>query len=127
FNKMGKQLNFHIHALRQEKEQLASIVSSMADGVVTLNRQGDIVMINPTAQQFIEDCHYERYGQNVLKELPIPDELYSILNQIIQGEKEVLQEVSLQGRNWVMIMTPLYDQQKVRGAVAVIRDMTEER
>lgn len=127
FNKMGKQLNFHIHALRQEKEQLASIVSSMADGVVTLNRQGDIVMINPTAQQFIEDCHYERYGQNVLKELPIPDELYSILNQIIQGEKEVLQEVSLQGRNWVMIMTPLYDQQNVRGAVAVIRDMTEER
>src|SRR5699024_4091799 len=43
------------------------------------------------------------------------------------GEKEVLQEISLQGRNWVMIMTPLYDQSFVRGAVAVIRDMTEER
>src|SRR5699024_11906016 len=29
--------------------------------------------------------------------------------------------------DWVMIMTPLYDQSFVRGAVAVMRDMTEER
>src|SRR5699024_5728651 len=43
------------------------------------------------------------------------------------GEKEVLREVTLQGRSWVMIMTPLYDGSYVRGAVAVIRDMTEER
>src|SRR5699024_4368236 len=35
--------------------------------------------------------------------------------------------LNLQGRNWVMIMTPLYDKSYVRGAVAVIRDMTEER
>src|SRR5699024_9269137 len=105
FNKMGKQLNFHIQALRQEKEQLASIVSSMADGVLTLNRQGDIIMINPTAQQFIEDCHFERYGDHADYNLPLPEELEEILGQIIQGEQEVLQEVSLQGRNWVMIMT----------------------
>lgn len=127
FNKMGKQLNFHIHALRQEKEQLASIVSSMADGVLTLNRQGDIIMINPTAQQFIEDCHFERHGDQSDENLPLPEELEDVLNQIIRGDQEVLQEVSLQGRNWVMIMTPLYDQDNVRGAVAVIRDMTEER
>src|SRR5699024_8545728 len=33
FNRMGRQLNFHINALRQEKEQLSGILSSMADGV----------------------------------------------------------------------------------------------
>src|SRR5690625_1216678 len=33
FNRMGRQLKFHINALRQEKEQLSSILSSMADGV----------------------------------------------------------------------------------------------
>src|SRR5690606_1471295 len=36
FNRMGRQLKFHINALRQEKEQFSSIVSSMADGVMTL-------------------------------------------------------------------------------------------
>src|SRR5699024_7091907 len=43
FNRMGRQLKFHINALRQEKEQLSSIVRSMADGVITLNRNGDMI------------------------------------------------------------------------------------
>ncbi len=47
FNRMGNQLNYHIQALRQEKEQLSSIVSSMADGVFTLNRDGEIIVMNP--------------------------------------------------------------------------------
>src|SRR5699024_7312324 len=57
----------------------------------------------------------------------LPDELKKVLQKVVDGEKEGLQEISLQGRNWVMIMTPLYDQAYVRGAVAVVRDMTEER
>lgn len=127
FNKMGKQLNFHIHALREEKEQLASIVASMADGVITLNRQGDIIMINATAKQFISDYYFDHNIDIQENHLPLPEALQNILSKITDGEKEVLQEISLQGRNWAMIMTPLYDQNSVRGAVAVIRDMTEER
>ena len=41
FNRMGKELQFNINALRQEKEQLSSIVNSMADGVITLTREGE--------------------------------------------------------------------------------------
>src|SRR5699024_12076834 len=40
---------------------------------------------------------------------------------------EVIRELSIQGRSWVMIMTPLHDRTFVRGAVVVSRDMTEER
>ncbi len=42
-------------------------------------------------------------------------------------EKEQLTEIDVQGRSWAVLMTPLYDGHIVRGAVAVIRDMTEER
>lgn len=125
FNRMGRQLNFHINALRQEKEQLSSIVNSMADGVITLTRDGEIVVINPPARQFIQDCLFEsdiRPDEEVL-----PDVLKDGLQKIVQEEKEVIQEINLRGRDWVMIMTPLYDNSYIRGAVAVIRDMTEER
>lgn len=126
FNRMGRQLKFHINALRQEKEQLSSIVRSMADGVITLNRSGKIIVINPPAQKFIDDWYFEN---NLVNEegQQLPNEFKKIFQKVLQGEEEVLQEISLQGRNWVMIMTPLYDQSYVRGAVAVIRDMTEER
>src|SRR5690625_3389961 len=127
FNRMGRQLKFHINALRQEKEQLSGILSSMADGVVTLNRNGEMIITNPPADHFIDDWYFENNIPISKKDNRLPYELNTILQEVIHGEKEVLEEIKLQGRTWVMIMTPLYDQNYVRGAVAVVRDMTEER
>lgn len=122
FNQMGKQLNFHITALRQEKEQLSSILSSMADGVITLNREGDIIVINPPAKQFLDAWNFEKNHEDQL-----PKEIFNLLDDVITNEKEAIEELSIQGRNYVLIMTPLYDQNYIRGVVAVIRDMTDER
>ncbi|WP_026906587.1 ATP-binding protein [Paucisalibacillus globulus] len=127
FNHMGRQLKFHINALRQEKEQLSSIVNSMADGVITLSRSGDITATNYPADMLIEDWNFEKNISNIDGPRKLPKELYEFLQQVIEGEKEVMEEITIQGRTWVMIMTPLYDQSYIRGAVAVIRDMTEER
>ncbi|MBM7569787.1 ATP-binding protein [Aquibacillus albus] len=123
FNRMGRQLKYNINALRQEKEQLYSILSSMADGVLTLNRKSEVVVSNPPAKKFLEDWNYE----NNLSKNILPDELKELLTEVIDKEKETSREVFIQGRNWVIIMTPLYDQDYVRGVVAVLRDMTEDR
>ncbi|SHF57747.1 ATP-binding protein [Ornithinibacillus halophilus] len=127
FNRMGRQLKFHINALRQEKEQLSSIVSSMADGVITLSRNGEMIVTNPPAERFMEDWYFEKEIDTNGINRKLPPELNAILQDVIQKEEERLEEISIQGRSWVMIMTPLYDQSYVRGAVTVIRDMTEER
>lgn len=127
FNQMGRQLKFHINALNQEKEQLSSIVNSMADGVITLNRHGDMLVTNPPSEQFLQDLYFEKNINIDEKNQQLPDVLDQLLQKVIAGEKEAIYEISLQGRDWVMIMTPLYDRTFVRGAVAVMRDMTEER
>ncbi|QTM99696.1 HAMP domain-containing protein [Sediminibacillus dalangtanensis] len=125
FNRMGRQLKFHINALRQEKEQVSSILSSMADGVLTLNRKGNIMVSNPPSEKFLKDWHYE--NDSAEEEVNLPTELMETLDEVVATEKEVMREISIQGRNWAMIMTPLYDQSYVRGAVAVFRDVTDER
>lgn len=126
FNKMGENLQFNIHALRQEKEQLSSIVNSMADGVITLTRDAKIIVSNPPAEQFIEDWFFKNDLMYETDE-QLPKELTYMLTEVIEGEHEVIRELSIQGRSWVLIMTPLHDHSHVRGAVTVIRDMTEER
>ena len=50
-----------------------------------------------------------------------------LFEQAVDTEKEQIGEISLQGHYWVMIVSPLYSNQFIRGAVAVVRDMTEER
>ncbi|WP_226579457.1 ATP-binding protein [Halobacillus litoralis] len=127
FNRMGRELKFHINALNQEKEQLSGILRSMADGVITINRQGDVLVSNPPAQQYLEAYEFEKNHGVWNKEDALPEPLQELFRSVISEENESMTEVTLQGRSWVIIMTPLYDRQKVRGAVAVLRDMTEER
>ncbi|MDQ1145212.1 two-component system sensor histidine kinase ResE [Bacillus sp. SORGH_AS 510] len=126
FNQMGRQLKFNMNALSQEKEQLASILSSMADGVITFNRDGTILITNPPADRFLQYWYYEKGGIPSEVEA-IPSQVMNLFQKAVDTEKEQVGEISLQGRHWVILVSPLYSNQFIRGAVAVLRDMTEER
>mgnify|MGYP001301200509 CR=1 FL=1 len=125
FNQMGKQLKYNMSALRQEKEQLSSILSSMADGVITLNRDGTILMTNPPAERFLQYWNYDKSNTEIIEGLP--SKVYDLFQSAVLTEQEQTGEISLQMRTWTVIVSPLYNQSSVRGAVAVVRDMTEER
>ncbi|MFE7062472.1 ATP-binding protein [Sutcliffiella sp. NPDC057660] len=124
FNQMGRQLKFNINALNQEKEHLANILSSMADGVITLNRDGTILVSNPPAERFLQAWFYQEGSDNGED---LPTEVRDMFQRAVSIEKEQAIELTYQGRTWVIVMSPLYSQTHIRGAVAVIRDMTEER
>ncbi|WP_163526265.1 ATP-binding protein [Halobacillus ihumii] len=128
FNRMGRELKFHINAVNQEKEQLSGILRSMADGVLTINRQGEILVSNPPADQFYQSWIYENDGNEPAHgKREVPQPMRKLFDEVIETEQEVMTEITVQGRTWVMLMTPLYDRTYIRGAVAVLRDMTEER
>src|SRR5690625_919925 len=127
FNYMGQQLNYHMDALQQEKEQLKSIMDSMADGVITFNRKGEIIIFNPPAERFLQNYYFDKDMEYDHEHLQLPADMMMILDRIIREENEIVYEMDVQGRNFVMIMSPLYDGDMIRGAVAVIRDMTDER
>jgi two-component system, OmpR family, sensor histidine kinase ResE len=125
-NKMGSQLKLNLDALKHEKEQLFSILSSMADGVITLNRNGAMQISNPPAERFLQAWYYEQ-GMEETNVTDIPVEIKELFQRVVSFESEQLIELSFQGRSWVIVMSPLYNGEQIRGAVAVIRDMTEER
>lgn len=125
-NRMGRDLNNNIHALNQEKEQLARILVSMADGVITFDRKGRVVLTNPPAEGFIQSWYYDQ-GMMGNIEASLPKELQALFEKVVLLEKEQVIEYEMQGRSWSILMTPLHDQNAIRGAVAVLRDMTEER
>ncbi|PLR76354.1 PAS domain-containing sensor histidine kinase [Bacillus sp. V3-13] len=125
FNQMGRQLKFNMNALSQEKEQLSSILSGMADGVITFNRDGTILITNPPAERFLQNWYYEQHEAN--DQEAVPSEVMELFQLAVDTENEQVGEISFQGRFWVIIVSPLYNNKYIRGAVAVIRDMTEER
>ncbi|MEQ2467846.1 MULTISPECIES: ATP-binding protein [Bacillaceae] len=126
FNEMARRLHFNMNALSQEKEQLDNILSGMADGVLTLNRNGSLLLTNPPAEKFLQHWYYEK-GELSDMHAQIPNELKKLFQLAVHTGNEQIDEITLQGRNWVMIVSPLYNKKDIRGAIVVIRDMTEER
>ncbi|RTR30388.1 HAMP domain-containing protein [Robertmurraya yapensis] len=126
FNQMGRQLKFNLNALSQEKEQLSSILSSMVDGVITFNRDGTILITNPPAERFLQDWYFEQDGRAKSTE-EVPTKVMELFQLAVNTEQEQVGEIHVQGRFWVIIVSPLYNNKFIRGAVAVVRDMTEER
>lgn len=128
FNRMRRELNRNISELNQEKEQLSHILASMADGVITLDRQGRILLTNPQAEEVLALLFYEEGQKPITGERKtLPVSLTPLFEQVVSAEKEELQELSVQGRSMAVLMAPLYAEEHVRGAVAVVRDVTEER
>jgi two-component system sensor histidine kinase ResE len=124
FNHMAEHLNDLIHALSQEKEQLSNILRSMVDGVITLDVNGKVILINPPAERMLNTWKYE---ENVYSDTEVIPRLFlNIFEQVLNTGKEHESHVSAQGRFWTIAMAPLYNRDVIRGAVAVIRDMTEE-
>lgn len=126
FNKMAKRLGDLIVALSREKEQISSVLSSMVDGVITLDRDGKIIVTNPPAEGMLMAWWYEQGGEREQDET-LPTSMLSIFQEVVKNEQEVIADMVVQGRTFTVVMAPLYDRNQVRGAVAVMRDMTEER
>jgi two-component system sensor histidine kinase ResE len=124
FNHMTEQLNDLINALSHEKEQLSNILRSMVDGVITLDSTGRVILINPPAEAMLNTWKYE---ENVSETEVIPKLFLDIFYQVVETSSEHSRSVSAQGRFWTIVMAPLYTSNTIRGAVAVIRDMTEEK
>ncbi|MFC7442167.1 ATP-binding protein [Laceyella putida] len=121
FNRLASQLEDSIHQLSQEKEQLASILRSMSDGVLTMNKFGKIIITNPIGERFLS------LWKGEVKKNALPPSLQDFFNKVIEDNKEHTGDISEQGRTWVVVMSPLYAGDQVRGVVAVLRDVTEER
>ena len=127
FNRMGLQLEESIHALSQEKEQLSSVLRSMTDAVITVNAEGHIIVTNPPADHLLSLWSDTPQDERELGYLPLPEPLIDSFNRVVRTEKEYATDLFVHGRTWSVIMTPLYAREQVRGAVAVLRDVTEER
>lgn len=123
FNQMGRQLKHHVEVINQEKEQLSSILTSMTDAVITFNKDRTVLLSNPPAELLLQDWFINKGSDS---ERPLPPAIYHMLDHVLEMEEHLQEELEIDHVYYIISISPLYSGDKVRGAVAVIRDQTEE-
>lgn len=118
FNHMAEELEVTIESLNHEKEHLASILKSMTDAVITLDRQGHVILTNPPGETILS-----LWGQD--QNLSFPP-LQPMFQELLKREQDQSDLVHVKQGIWSVHMAPLFSNNELRGAVAVLRDVTEE-
>lgn len=127
FNALANQLEKTITALSLEKDQLSSILTSLADGVVAADIQGNVTLANPPALRRLSALLLAEKG--IPEPNRLPASMLSVMESVVERNKTIVRETLWQGRYVMITMTPLYesDGDTIRGIVTVLRDVTEER
>ena len=130
FNHMTRRLQSAILQEEEEREKLAGILSNMSDGVIAANRDGQIILLNRSAEEMLQVKMEEVVAQKrtlyELLGLPPEDEMPLHLQ-----EEPLLIEMMLANREEVILritFTPLqHDSGKKGGIIAVVADVTEQQ
>jgi two-component system sensor histidine kinase NblS len=139
FNEMAEKLEIYeeqnIDELTAEKAKLETLVATIADGAVLIDRELQIVLANPNARRFFGWENNDNInGVNILHILPnsVSAELTRPLYQIAAGEKEgeefriTLTQPS--SRTMRILITNVLDrtEESVRAIAMTVQDITRE-
>jgi len=115
-----------LSALTAEKQKTETTLSSIGDGVMTVDREGRITYMNPMAEMCTGWSSEEALGRNF-------KECYDTRGKSERAESEVRAPCTLRSRNGEKrsieeIWSPIKDRNSMEeGHVVVFRDVTEKR
>ncbi|ULO09276.1 HAMP domain-containing protein [Paenibacillus sp. 19GGS1-52] len=134
FNHMAQELEANIRSLNHEKGHLSSVLRSMSDAVITFDIEGKIILTNPHGQALLEtwsDLSWEQESETelypeVVGQSNVPPPLRPLFLSTLNQRGDQRSNVHVRQGVWSVHMAPLYSEDNIRGAVAVLRDVTEE-
>ena len=71
FNLMSVQIRTQIEALESERSKMAAVLAEMTDGVIIVDRQGDVQLINPAAEAMFDLHAQDVLGQSLVGALRV--------------------------------------------------------
>ncbi|WP_379129095.1 ATP-binding protein [Paenibacillus sp. sgz500958] len=130
FNHMAEELEENIRSLNHEKGHLSSVLRSMSDAVITFDIEGRIILTNPHGQALLESWSSLTWDQDAESDSDVtgdvPPPLLPLFQSTLRNDGDQRSNVHVLQGVWSVHMAPLYSEEHIRGAVAVLRDVTEE-
>lgn len=128
FNRMANRLQKQMSKRARERDRLNTVLYVMGDGVLILNKEGRVRMLNPAAAQIL---HFpERWeGKRTFIQVVRDHRIVEVWNRCQQSKHEESATVELEsGRLLRIVVTPLFKKRNLtngeRGHLVIVQDLT---
>ncbi|HVN95878.1 MAG TPA: response regulator [Syntrophorhabdaceae bacterium] len=117
--------------IASEKSKLRTVVNSMADGIIVINREGQLVLFNPAATKMLDLDQRLELGKSVL-DIIVQKDLLDLINKAFSPDSSrytvLSEEIELTGAEskTLMVNVARVEDEMGRdlGAVSTFRDIT---
>jgi len=124
-NFLSSELQKNTEALSNEKDQLANILTSMTDAVITFDIHGKILLMNLPAKKLL---NYPAITDKQESEHPVLRLLKEKTYYALQKKDYSKIDITIDDRIYNLSMAPFqHSRGEVRGIVAVLHDVTKEK
>ncbi|HET7229696.1 MAG TPA: ATP-binding protein [Longimicrobium sp.] len=125
FNRMVRRLRLAQSALVRETRRTEAIVAQAGTGVMALDAQGRVALVNPRASQIL-GAELEP-GDRIPEDRPLPATVAATVRSFLaEGTREWSDEREVDGRVVRLRLRRLPAEEGARGAVLVLEDVTAE-
>jgi signal transduction histidine kinase len=113
FNSMMGEIENRINLINIEKGKLNSILESMGEGVIALNKKRETIAINTKARSLVDDS--------------LMAEIQGVVKKVMREKARTVMELSSNDKSFLVCGTPLDIEGGDGGIVLLVNDVTELR
>ncbi|ADO77900.1 two-component system histidine kinase PnpS [Halanaerobium praevalens] len=130
FNFMAAELEDKITEVSQEKNRIEAILASMLDGVIAVNAEGEVTLINPAARRIFNIEAEKIRGKTLISSL-FSHRIDMYLQRAFDKKEVISREIKYKNPEQKIIQATfiplLAADKKLNGGVIVLTDITELR
>ena len=129
FNKMAKEIDRRIKIISKEKNDKDSILTSLQDGLITLDNDYNIITINDTAKDYLNISDPKPAGKKIntlIKKKRVLALIKKTKNKIEKQQAEITIKQKKK-RYFIFNGTPLLKGKELSGVLVLITDITFQR
>ena len=128
-DKMEEDIESQIREIQTQKQNFTAIFDSMVEGVIVVDKSGQVISINPTVEKIFSLLKKEAEGKPFL-EVIRNNQMADVINRVLVGGTSLSGEMALVipvRRVFQFNAVPVFECQAVRGCLVVIHDITHIR
>ncbi|RIK41711.1 MAG: PAS domain-containing sensor histidine kinase [Chloroflexi bacterium] len=123
FNRMADKLQKEMEKRARQKDRLNTVLYALTDGVLIVNRHGDVRLLNPAAERLLHTKAEHALDRSVTQAVR-DHRIVEVYSRCVQSGQEEVAMLELEGGRVLRVVATPYLKGRQRGHVLILQDLT---